>query len=248
MIQEYDKYTAEDHKVWSLLYAEQMEQLPNLAAKDFLHGAETIRLVPNEVPRFSVINEVLSKLTGWTVYVVPGLIDNKPFFEHLHRKEFPATTWLRTMAQLKYIQEPDMFHDVFGHVPLLSEPFFSEYLNGLSSIALDYIENETAIELMARIYWYTVEFGLIKEDGQVKIYGAGILSSPGESRYCVSPEAKHVPFDVDTILATPYIKDKYQAQYFVIDSYKQLFDCLPYLRSEIQRHVEEAIYVEPSPA
>ena len=248
MIQQYENYKPEDHQVWSLLYEEQMRELPALAAQAFLKGAKTIGLEPDRVPKFAYINEVLAKLTGWSVYVVPGLIDNKPFFEHLSRKEFPATTWLRKMSQLKYIQEPDMFHDVFGHVPLLSEPFFSEYLNGLSEIALDYIEDETAVELMARIYWYTVEFGLIRENNQVKIYGAGILSSPGESLYCVSEQAIHIPFSVDTILATPYIKDKYQAQYFLIESYKQLFDCLPYLRSEIQRHVEQAIYVEPSPA
>ncbi len=248
MIQEYDKYTAEDQQVWSLLYAEQMENLPKLAAKAYLHGIDTVQFKPYEIPRFDVVNQALGNLTGWSVYAVPGLIDNKPFFEHLFRREFPAATWLRKMEQLKYIQEPDMFHDVFGHVPLLSEPFFCEYLNGLSAIALDYIENETAIELMARIYWYTVEFGLIKEDNAIKIYGAGILSSPGESLYCVSPQATHVPFDVDVIFATPYIKDKYQAQYFVIDSYKQLFDSLPLIRERIRHHVEECIYVEPSPA
>lgn len=247
MIQEYDNYTAEDHNVWSLLYEEQMQHLPSVATQAYLDGTQRVQFVPDRVPRFSVINDELAKLTGWTVYVVPGLIDNKPFFEHLSRKEFPATTWLRKMEQLKYIEEPDMFHDVFGHVPLLSEPFFSEYLNGLSTIALEFIENETAVELIARIYWYTVEFGLIKEDGALKIYGAGILSSPGETLYCVSTEATHVPYDVSTILATPYIKDKFQAQYFVIDNYKQLFDSLPFIHSEIKRHVEEKIYVAPSP-
>ncbi len=140
-----------------------------------------------------------------------------------------------------------MFHDVFGHVPLLSEPFFSDYLNGLSAIALDYIENPSAVELMARIYWYTVEFGLIQEDGSIKIYGAGILSSPGESLYCVSADATHVPYHVQTILDTPYIKDKYQAQYFVIDSYEQLFRSLPEIRETIHRVVEEDIFITPSP-
>lgn len=247
-MQDYSKYTAEDHKVWSLLYTEQMEQLPRLAAEAYLHGTEIVQFQPDRVPNFDVINQALAKTTGWCVYVVPGLIDNKPFFEHLYRREFPATTWLRTLAQLNYIKEPDMFHDIFGHVPLLSEPFFCEYLNGLSAIALDYINDETAIELMARIYWYTVEFGLIKESAGIKIYGAGILSSPGESRFCLTSAATHLPFDVDTILATPYIKDKFQAQYFVIDSYQQLFDSLPQIRAEIRRHVEEAIFVAPSPA
>lgn len=246
--QEYDVYTSEDHEVWGWLYKEQMQNLPALAAEAYLHGIKTVKFVPDRVPRFSVINEALAEITGWSVYVVPGLIDNKPFFEHLSRKEFPATTWLRTKAQLNYLPEPDMFHDVFGHVPLLSEPFFCEYLNGLSKIALEFIESETAIELIARIYWYTVEFGLIREAGAVKIYGAGILSSPGESLYCVSEAATHVDFDPKTVFATPYIKDKYQAQYFVIDSYKQLFDSLPLIHEVLAYHVAHNIYVEASPA
>lgn len=247
MKQDYQQYNSEDHKVWSLLYKEQMEHLPKLAAEAYLKGTRTVRFEPDSVPRFDIINRELDKLTGWQVYVVPGLIDNKPFFEFLSDKQFPATTWLRRLDQLKYIEEPDMFHDVFGHVPLLSEHFFSEYLNGLSEIALEFIHSEVAVELMARIYWYTVEFGLIKEDGEIKIYGAGILSSPGESKFSVSEEATHIPFDVDTVLKTPYIKDKFQTKYFVIDSYKQLFKSLPEVRAEIKRHVEENIYVAPSP-
>lgn len=247
MRQEYENYTNEDHTVWSLLYKEQMEHLPAIAAKDYLNGCQRVQFVPDRVPKFDVINDVLGGLTGWTVYVVPGLIDNKPFFEHLARKEFPATTWLRKLEQLKYIEEPDMFHDVFGHVPLLSEKFFTDYLQGLSRIALANIENETAVELIARLYWYTVEFGLIKEDGGLKIYGAGILSSPGESIFSVSAEATHVPFEVQTIFDTPYIKDKYQAQYFVIESYQQLFDSLPEIEAKINWYVREGIYVAPSP-
>jgi phenylalanine-4-hydroxylase len=243
MIQEYEKYTEEDHKVWSILYAEQMQQLPAIAAKDYLNGIKKVKFEPKKIPRFEVINEALAEATGWCVYVVPGLIPNKPFFEHLSKKEFPATTWLRTMAQLKYLEEPDMFHDIFGHVPLLSEAFFADYLNGLSNIILKYVENPYAVELMARLYWYTVEFGLIREDNEVKIYGAGILSSTGESVFSVSNQATHLPFDVNHIMDTPYIKDKFQAQYFVIDSYKQLFDSLPLIEQIIQKVVEEGIVV-----
>ncbi len=246
MVQEYDKYTDEDHQVWSLLYAEQMQHLPAVATAAYLHGIETVQFVPNKVPKFSVINEELAKTTGWEVYIVPGLIDNKPFFEHLARREFPATTWLRKMSQLQYIEEPDMFHDIFGHVPLLSEQFFCNYLQGLSDIALEYIENPTAVELIARMYWFTVEFGLIKEADTIKIYGAGILSSPGETLYCVSPDAVHTPFCIQTILDTPYIKDKFQAKYFVVESYKQLFDSLPEIHARIAYYVENNIFVMPS--
>jgi phenylalanine-4-hydroxylase len=246
MIQEYDNYTNEDHLVWSLLYKEQMAHLPAMATQAYLDGIRKVQFVPDKVPRFAVIDAELKAATGWCVYVVPGLIDNKPFFEHLSRREFPATTWLRTLAQLEYIEEPDMFHDVFGHVPLLSEQFFCNYLQGLSDIALQYIESPTAIELVSRIYWFTVEFGLIKENDAIKIYGAGILSSPGESKFSVSSAATHVPFDVATILDTPYIKDKFQEYYFVVDSYQQLFESLPLIHSSITAYLDQGIEVTPN--
>ncbi len=247
MQQEYDKYTAEDHEVWSLLYKEQMTHLPTIVTQAYLNGTKAVRFEPDRVPRFSVINEELAKLTGWQVYVVPGLIDNKPFFQHLANKEFPVTTWLRKMEQLKYIEEPDMFHDVFGHVPLLSEPFFCNFLNELSIITLQHIDNPSVVELMARLYWYTVEFGMIQEDNTLKIYGAGIISSPGESKFCVTDEATHVPYDVQAIFDVPYIKDRFQAQYFVIDSYKQLTDSLPLIKDKISWYVANEVFVALSP-
>ncbi|BDS13884.1 phenylalanine 4-monooxygenase [Aureispira anguillae] len=243
MRQEYDQYTSEHHQVWELMYNEQIEILATRATKNYLEGIKTVQFIPNRIPRFTVVNEALKALTGWQVYAVPGIIDNKPFFELLAQKQFPATTWMRSLAQLKYIEEPDMFHDVFGHVPLLSEPYFAGFLNGLSQIALKYIDSPTAVELMARIYWYTVEFGLIKEDHQVKIYGAGILSSPGESVYSLGTEPQHFAFDLDRILETPYIKDKFQAQYFVAASYEQLYHSLPQLEERIKQAVESEIII-----
>lgn len=239
MHQDYDKYTAEDHQVWSILYKEQSTHLPRLATRAYLDGIVKCGFVEERVPNFADVNKALMAATGWQIYVVPGLIDNKPFFEHLSRKEFPATTWLRTMEQLKYLEEPDMFHDVFGHIPLLSEQFFCDYLQGLSEIILKHIDNPTAVEMMARLYWYTVEFGLIRESDEVKIYGAGILSSSGESLYCVSDEATHLEYDPAHIMATPYIKDKFQAHYFVIDSYEQLFNSLPLIEKLINDAVVE---------
>ncbi len=238
MKQEYDKYTEEDHKVWSLMFAEQMGHLPEIVTKAYLEGSEKVQFKPDRVPRFDVINEVLGKLTGWQAYVVPGIVDNDIFFDHLDKKEFPATTWLRTMAQLKYIEEPDMFHDVFGHIPLLAEPDFCEFLSGLASMVMPYLDNPMVVELVTRIYWYTVEFGLIQEDGQVKIYGAGLISSPGESRISVSPESIKERYDVACILETGYIKETYQSKYFVIDSYKQLYDSLPEVKRQIQEYLE----------
>ncbi len=246
MRQEYSKYTPEDHDVWSILYKEQMSHLPDKVTSYFLEGIKIVGFQADKVPTFDRVNEGLLASTGWSVFVVPGLIDNKPFFEHLSNKEFPATTWLRKKSQLAYLEEPDMFHDIFGHVPMLSVPAFCNYLSELSDIVLEHIENPNVVEVAARLYWYTVEFGMIQEDGELKIYGAGISSSSGESRYCVSNEATHVPYDVKEIFKTPYIKDSYQKQYFVIDSYEQLYESLPQIKEEIEKIVEDSIYIVPS--
>lgn len=243
MTQDYEKYTSEDHEVWSLLFNKQIEQVRHLASMAYNEGVNQCEFKNDQVPNFDQVNEILKAKTGWKIFVVPGLIDNKPFFEHLSKKEFPATTWLRTKAQLEYLEEPDMFHDVFGHVPLLTEPFFCEYLEGLSNIALKYIDNSEAIELLSRIYWFTVEFGLIREGGKVKIYGAGILSSTEESVYAISEVKRHRPYDVEVVLNTPYIKDEFQEQYFVIDDYKQLYDSLPMIEKFIYTNAEHKLFV-----
>lgn len=229
--QDYSAYTVEDHQVWSVLYSRQMEMVPSLSAPAYLEGIKKCGFKKDQVPNFNEVNIALAQATGWSIYVVPGLIENKTFFDHLSKKEFPATTWLRSMDQLNYLEEPDMFHDIFGHIPLLSEQFFCDYLQGLSDMSLQYINCPNAIEYLARLYWYTVEFGLINTSIGVKIYGAGILSSAGESQFCLSNKANHVVFDPVRIMKTPYVKDKYQSQYFVIDSFEELFDCLERVRA-----------------
>lgn len=228
MQQEYDKYVAEDHEVWSILYGRMMEILPSYSTKAYMEGIGSVGFQPTMIPNFSDCNEKLSKISGWTIYAVPGLIPNKGFFEHLSRKEFPATTWLRKKSQLEYLEEPDMFHDVFGHIPLLANVHFANFLVKLAEISLKHIENEWAIELLSRIYWYTVEFGLIKEDGKLKVYGAGILSSSGETKYSIDSDIpQRFDYDIKQIFDTPYIKDKFQEHYFVIESYEQLYNSIP---------------------
>ena len=241
MKQEYDKYTPEDHQVWQILYDRQMDILPPIASKEYLEGIKKCRFTREQIPNFDEVNEALDQATGWQVYVVPGLIDNKPFFEFLAQKQVPATTWLRKMSQIDYLEEPDMFHDTFGHIPLLSIQPFVEFLEALAKIALKYIDNPWAVELLARLYWYAVEFGLIREDGELKIYGAGILSSPGESVYSIESDVpRRLPFDIPTIFDTPYIKDKFQAQYFVIESYDQLFRSIPDVETLLEKALENA--------
>lgn len=235
MTQEYSTYTPEDFEVWSILYNRQIEQLIPIASEAYLKGIDKVNFSANKIPNYSETNILLKQLTGWQIHVVPGLIDNRPFFELMQNKRFCASTWLRKREQLDYLEEPDMFHDIFGHVPLLSNQSVCHFLEELARIALRFVESEEAIEYIARIYWYTVEFGLIGEDGQLKIYGAGILSSSGESVYCLeSSHPQRLDYNVKQIFDTPFIKDHYQEQYFVIDSYQQLFDSIPEIEKELE--------------
>jgi phenylalanine-4-hydroxylase len=242
MRQDYEKYTDEDFQVWKLLYERQMPQLPGSAIQEFIDGIRRVKFVADRIPKFDEVNDALSHYTGWELVVVPGLIPDKDFFELLSNKKFPASTWLRKLSELDYLEEPDMFHDVFGHVPLLTNRDVVSYLQELSKIALEYIDDPWAIELMSRIYWFTVEFGLIRERGLLRIYGAGILSSKGETVYSLhdaKPE-RHA-FDVATILNTPYRKDVFQKEYFVLDSFAQLSGCV----GELSRLMKEMVQIRP---
>lgn len=238
MRQEYEKYTTEDFEVWRILFERQMKALPGKATQEYLEGIKRVGFVADRIPNFEEVNVQLQKYTGWRIYVVPGLLPNKEFFELMRDGNFCATTWLRKMNQLDYLEEPDMFHDVFGHVPLLTNKPLCKFLEDLSLIALEHIDSEIAIELIARLYWYTVEFGLIREPAGLRIYGAGILSSSGETDYSLySDIPERVPFNVSEILDTPYIKDRYQSKYFVIDSFEQLYASVP----EIAKLVKQAV-------
>lgn len=235
MVQEYDKYTAEDFAVWKTLFERQMAILPDMAAKQYLEALDVVGFNPNEIPHFDTMNGLLKKATGWQVDVVPHIIANDVFFPKLARRTFGATTWLRKMSQLDYLEEPDMFHDVFGHVPLLSNETFCKFFHGLAVIAMAHIKNPAAIEMLGRMYWFTIEFGLISENNQLKIYGAGIMSSHGETKYSVSNAPTHLDFNVNAILNTDYDNMRIQDKYFVIDSFEQLFDSLP----EIDKTLED---------
>ncbi len=235
--QEYDQYTEEDFLVWKLLYQRQRVLLQNMASSEFIHGMEEMHFSDDKIPDFNHVNKVLAKTTGWQIEVVPGLIPDKDFFELLANKRFPSSTWLRKLENLDYLEEPDMFHDCFAHMPLLTEPFFVDYLQELSKIALRYIDDALAIELIGRIYWFTVEFGLIQQKNGMCIYGAGILSSSGESIFCLGDKANRKPFNIKEIMEWHYYKDHFQDRYYVINSYKDLFDAIP----EIDRLLKHAL-------
>lgn len=235
--QDYTAYTEEDFKVWKILFERQMPNLPKAASKAYLEGVKAVKFSADRIANFGELNQVLAKTTGWEVHVVPGLIDDDLFFGLLNNRRFPSSTWLRKMEQLDYLEEPDMFHDAFAHMPMLTNQPYVDFLENLSGIALKHITNPWAIQLLSRIYWFTIEFGLIREDGELKIYGAGILSSTGETKFSLSKEPAHIPYDVRSILRQEYWKDRFQDKYFVIESYGQLYESLP----EIEEVLEEML-------
>jgi phenylalanine-4-hydroxylase len=238
--QEYDNYTAENHEVWSLLYKKQMQQLEKGAAEAFHDGLHHTGFNENYIPRFTEVNQRLSALTGWKIHEVPGIVPDAVFFQFLSEKKFPATTWIRKMSQLEYLEEPDMFHDVFGHVPILSNQSYCDFLKGMADIALKHIDNAYAIELMSRLYWFTVEFGLIQEQDELKIYGAGLISSIGESEYSLhSAIPQRLVFDIDNILDSPYIKERFQVKYFIIENFEQLYNSLAQAEEKIEQRLTE---------
>jgi phenylalanine-4-hydroxylase len=220
--QDWAAYGAAEHAVWDHLFQRQLLLLQNRATPSFLRGLDLLRLSKPGIPDFTELNDRLARLTGWTVVAVPGLVPDAVFFEHLAHRRFVAGRFIRTAAQIDYLQEPDIFHDVFGHVPLLADPAFADYMQaygqgGLRSVGFG------ALDKLARLYWYTVEFGLVQSDGGLKLYGAGIVSSHGESLFAHSDPSPHrIGFDLRRVLRTRYRIDDYQQSYFVIDSFEHL--------------------------
>jgi phenylalanine-4-hydroxylase len=224
--QPWDTYTAVDHDTWATLFKRQREILVGRAAKEFVTNQERLHMTADAIPRFSDLNRVLKPATGWELIAVEGLLPELTFFEHLANRRFPVTWWIRKPEQLDYLAEPDMFHDLFGHVPLLLNPVFADYMQayGAGGVKAAAIGPE-ALQNLTRLYWYTVEFGLIRTDVGLRIYGAGIVSSKGESIYSLeSPVPNRIGFDLERVMQTRYRIDTYQKTYFVIDSYEELME------------------------
>ena len=220
--QEWQSYSAEDHAVWDTLFVRQTALLRERAHPAFLAGLDALDLSRPGIPDFDELSENLYKLTGWTVVAVPGLVPDAVFYDHLANRRFVAGSFIRRPDQLDYLEAPDVFHDVFGHVPLLSQPVFADYMQAYGQGGLRSMEFG-AIQRLARLYWYTVEFGLIRDGGDLRLYGAGIVSSHGESRFALDdPSPNRIGFDLARVMRTPYRIDDYQQGYFVIDSFEQL--------------------------
>ena len=221
--QDHAAYTAADHDTYRRLYERQSALLPGLASEAFIKALPSLG-IKDRIPRFQEINERLHKATGWEIVAVPGLIPEVPFFSLLANRKFPVTDWIRKPDEFEYIVEPDIFHDLFGHVPLLFNPVFADYVQRYGQGGLK-AEGLGACEMLSRLYWYTIEFGLIREAGGLRAYGAGILSSSGELAHAVqSPEPRRLPLELARTMRTRYKIDTYQQTYFVIDSFEQLFE------------------------
>lgn len=220
--QDWQHYTAEEHATWDTLFARQARLLPGRASEAYLRGLEVLKLSKPGIPDFEELSERLMKLTGWQVVAVPGLVPDDVFFDHMANRRFVAGNFIRRPDQLDYLQEPDVFHDVFGHVPMLADPVFADYLEAYGrggQRAMDL----GALKYLGRLYWYTVEFGLIAEPEGLRIYGSGIVSSFSESQFALDdPSPNRIGFDMARVMRTEYRIDDFQQNYFVIPSFDEL--------------------------
>jgi len=222
--QGWEHYTAEEHAIWRTLFERQMALLPGRACEAFEAGMKALPMAPDQIPDFRRLSEVLMKHTGWQVVAVPGLVPDDVFFDHLAHRRFPAGQFIRRADQLDYLEEPDVFHDVFGHVPMLMHPVMADFIQaygegGLRAQRLGHLEQ------LARVYWYTVEFGLVQEHDGLRLYGGGIASSYSESLFCLdSPSPNRIRFQLERVMRTRYRIDDFQESYFVLGSLDELLD------------------------
>jgi phenylalanine-4-hydroxylase len=222
--QDWAAYSEEEHAIWRTLFHRQERILQGRACREFLDGLSGVGVAGEGIPNFRRLNECLSRSTGWRIVAVPGLVPDAVFFEHLANRRFPSTCFIRSWAQLDYLQEPDVFHDIYGHVPMLMNPVFADYMQAYGQGGLKALR-QGALHYLARLYWYTVEFGLVRTPAGLRIYGSGIVSSKGESIYCLEDAAPNrLRFDLLRVMRTAYRIDAYQETYFVIDGFEELFE------------------------
>jgi phenylalanine-4-hydroxylase len=223
--QHWDEYTTEDHEVWGILFERRMRELARTGSRVFLDGAAAIGLRPDVVPNLRDVNLRLDRRTGWNAVPVSGFLPAPEFFGCLAKRRFPTTIKVRPRSQLDYLPEPDIFHDVFGHVPLHSDPYFADFLQRFGAIAAA-ARTEEETQQMARLFWFTVEFGLVHEDGQLKVYGSGLISSAGDAANALGPKCERRPFTLDAVLAQPFEIDRFQDVLFVVEDFAQLFEAV----------------------
>lgn len=246
MPQNWAAFTAEQHETWRTLFARQSVALDGYACRSFLEGLDLLRKLRPGVPDFAELNALLKPASGWEVVAVPGWIPNKPFFEHLANRRFPAANFVRPPEQIAYSEEPDMFHDIFGHVPMLIDPAFSDFLVAYGEAGLR-AEKLGASDFLGRLWLYTVEFGLVVEDGELRAFGGGLMSSLAETVSALTaPEPKRVWLDIDRVMRTRYHFDRFQQTYFVVAGFEELLRATEETDfASIYRKIADAPAIEP---
>ena len=233
-VQIYKNYTREDYKVWKILFNKRLKNLQGIVAEEFLIALKDLNFKAEKIPNFVEINNILRSTTGWSIKTVPNISPPEEFFSFLSMKKFTATCWLRSIDQIDYLEEPDMFHDVFAHVPLLSNKDYTNFFKEMGEIAVSVTEEPKKLEKLQRIYWFTIEFGLIKKNNDFKIYGAGIISSDEESKNVLSKKSKKLEFDVKKVMNQPFRIDVVQDTYYYINSFEQLTSSIAEIRDNFQ--------------
>jgi phenylalanine-4-hydroxylase len=222
--QNYDGYSADEHAIWRTLFERQSGLMSEHAAPEFTAGLRLLGVDAHRIPVLEEASEKLQRLTGFEVIGVPGLIPEADFFAHLAERRFPVTVWMRRREELDYLVEPDLFHDFFGHLPMLAHTVFANFIQAYGAIGA-HAQSPAALKMLARLYWYTVEFGMVATPRGLRAYGAGILSSSGETVYASKADGPaRIGFDIQRVLRTDYLIDAYQKTYFVLDDIEQLFD------------------------
>jgi phenylalanine-4-hydroxylase len=243
--QGWENYTAADHAVWKTLFERQTRLLPGRACNSFVRGMSELPLGADKIPDFRRLSDALMKRTGWQVVAVPGLVPDEVFFEHLANRRFPSGQFIRKPHQLDYLEEPDVFHDVFGHVPLLMHPAIGDYIQAYGEGGLR-AQKLGVLDKLARVYWYTVEFGLVKQKDGLRIYGAGIASSATESVFSLEdPSPNRVRFDLERVIRTRYRIDDFQETYFVIEDLDELLELARIDFAPIYQRIADQPEIEP---
>lgn len=243
--QDWAGYSAEEHDRWNRLFERQKDIIENRACSKVIDAISALQLSQSGIPDMAVLSERLHKLTGWRVVPVAGLVPDDIFFDHLANRRFPAGAFIRPESEFDYLQEPDIFHDIYGHVPMLADPIFADFMQaygkgGQRALELNQLHN------LARLYWYTVEFGLIRENGNLRIYGAGILSSAKETVFSLEDNSPHrIDFNLERIMCTDYIIDDFQKTYFVIEDFKSLLDACYQDFENIYETVKDQLDIAP---
>ena len=229
----YKNYTEEDFSVWKILFNRQIDNLKDIVAQEFLDSLKKMQFNPHKIPDFIQVNRILKNSTGWKIKTVPNIAEAKDFFSCLSKKQFTTTCWLRSMSEIDYLEEPDMFHDVFAHIPLLINKNYSDFFHKIGQIGLSVINDEERLKKLQRLYWFTIEFGLLKSGSKHKIYGAGIISSKGESENAMAKSSTKEDYNVKKIMNHDFRTDVIQDTYYVIESFDQLINSISDIKKEL---------------